>query len=289
MLKTVQNKSLELAIVKKPLLFRLEKEELTQYFDKETKKMSSIEVSKRFIKKDNVGYLYEVLVKKNSIEDENDVDAYLSPLFNKILLYTNNEGKIISIPNIGEIQELWTDMRYEFKKKFKKEKDINKIITHMEMMLSEKNFFLTFYYLQTEIATLLFPPIYIKNLLNPNFKRFQHKLFHYFFNGHFLPFKLLLTSISNHKLKESYDLISRVGFISNELIPIKEIKEVFRKHQDNPFLPAEIQGEYSELFYLKKESKSIEKAMQRMEVIVDDFYTYKLQTKLSLINSNGKT
>ncbi|MBQ4820628.1 hypothetical protein [Aquimarina sp. MMG016] len=242
------------------------------------------EVSKRFIKKDHVGYLFEVLVNKRERNTENcnqEIDDYLFKLQEKVILYTNKIGQIISIANFGEIVETWEDIKNGFRKKFKKDKDIDQVMEKMSLIMSKNDNFLTLYH-KSEISALLFPPIYIDGLELPDNQVFQYKVIPYLFGMFSAPFKLL----TKH-LKKNSDTnllaIGRSGFIDNSLFEKTAVQLMYREMYKSPSMNADINCNYSDMLYLNQEN-NIDSGYQLLDISIGEVYSFNQFSNATLLN-----
>jgi len=279
-----KNRPIKQSTIESSLLYKIETKQTITFIEETTEDTISLEVSKRFIKKDNIGYLHEILVEKreqNNIKGTRELGCFLEKLNEKIILYTNSIGQIISIANFGEINEIWTDIKNDFKKKFKSDNDIEKMIERMEIIMSNQKNFLPLFR-QTEIATLLFPPIFIKDLVNSNDQNqyFQHKIFPFFYGKYSLPIKLITSLNSQKKIQDSTLSISRVGIINEDIFDEKAVKTMFRNYYKNPTIIADITCKYGEMFYLNNEN-IIQRGTQLLNTAVGDMFQFGQFTNIS--------
>lgn len=239
-------------------------------------------VSKRFIYKNDFGYLYEVNILERKNPDNqgfNEMEGYLSRLQKKLLIYTNDMGSITSIPNIGEIRELWEDSKFEFKKKFKNIHDIHNIVKRMDNILKSKRGFLEVFS-QSEIGTLLFPGFYSKTLQKDK-ALLQRKFFQNFFGAYTLPILLETQIIKPDHIKNEAIKLIRTGSIEWQFFEEEEVKSFFREIlKDYPYINR-FDAFYSELYDLNNEHH-ITNALQLLYIKVGDVYSIDKKTTMIL-------
>ncbi|AXT60390.1 hypothetical protein D1816_08520 [Aquimarina sp. AD10] len=239
-------------------------------------------VSKRFIDKNDFGYLYEVNILKKSQSNNqgfNEMEEYLSRLQKNLLIYTNDTGSITSIPNIGEIRELWEDCKFEFKKEFKNIHDIHNIVERMDNIMKSKRGFLEVF-LQSEIGTLLFPGFYSRTLQNDK-ALLQRKFFQNFFGAYTLPILLETQIIMPDNIKNKLIKVVRTGSIEWQFFEEEEVKSFFREIlEDYPYINR-FDAFYSELYDINNKHQ-ITNALQLLYVKVGDIYSIDRKTTMIL-------
>ncbi|WP_299251380.1 hypothetical protein [uncultured Aquimarina sp.] len=236
-------------------------------------------ISKRFIEKNKFGNLYVVnFLQRNQSYNEgiSKVEDYLMRFQKKLLIYTNDIGSIISIPNIREIRELWDDSKIEFRKRFKNIHGLQNIIERIDyLFISEKGFLQVF--AQSEIGTLLFPGIY-SDKLQEDKALIQHKFFQNFLGPYPLPI-LLETKIIDSS--DNKNKIARTGSIQWQFFEEDKIKSFFREIlKDYPYIN-EFDAFYSELYDLDSEY-CMTNALQLLYVKVGNVYSVDSKTTIAI-------
>ncbi len=239
-------------------------------------------VSKRFIETNTFGNLYEVnLIQRNQSYTEgiSAVEDYLMKLQKKLLIYTNDRGTIVSIPNVREIEELWNDSKAEFRKTFKKFQDIENIIKGMDDVFKSKNGFLNIF-AQSEIGALLFPGIYF-NELQKDKALIQRKFFQNFFGQYPLPILLETQIIDSDTIDSKITKIARTGSIEWQFFEEDNIKSFFREIIKDYSYINKFDAFYSELYDLDSECNMVN-ALQFLYVKVDDIYSVDSKTTITM-------
>lgn len=239
-----------------------------------------LKVKKSFIRKDNFGYLFSVETiekKQSNKEDSLNIDYQISNLQNKLILYTNEQGDIISIVNRGQISELWYDKKKEFKKEFKDDiEDIDEFIKGVDAIIKNHKEFLNLVK-KSEVATLLFPPIYNCNLLVENAIK-QEKIFYDFFDTNALPFRIETKTTALNTETKGYQVI-RAGDLNtpkfNNESAAALISNLFEVHTYN----IKIEANYFEALDLS-EDDIIEEASFLLNVEIPGIYSYRQISKL---------
>ncbi|GAA3509792.1 hypothetical protein GCM10022393_23340 [Aquimarina addita] len=151
-----------------------------------------LKIKKTYIKKDQMGFLFSVEVlerEQSNKEGVFGIEDQLNQLQNKLILYTDVHGEITSIINCGQISEQWYDQKASFKKAYKDELDtIDDFIVGVDAMINDHFEFLNLVK-KSEVATLLFPPIYDHNLVTTASVD-QQRVWYDFFDTTALPFKI---------------------------------------------------------------------------------------------------
>ncbi|SEM11050.1 hypothetical protein SAMN04487910_4129 [Aquimarina amphilecti] len=254
--------------------YRIETKQTINSMGANKENIIAYEVSKRFLKRDEFGYLFEVLVntrERKTTDCNQEMDDYLSKLQEKIILYTNEIGQIISIVNFGEIVEIWEDIKRNFRKTFKKTKDIDQIMEKMSLIMSKQDNFLTLY-IKSEISSLLFPPIYIDELELLTTGTLQFKVIPYLFGVFSAPLNML-TKYLKDQSKNSERIIGRSGFIKESLFERIAIQQMYREIYSSPSMNASINCDCSEMFYINQEN-NINSSYQVLNVSIGEVYSF---------------
>lgn len=244
---------------------------------------TSFVVEKTLIKTDHIGFLYTLKIterKQSNYEELRAMEDYLSFLQKEIILYTDKLGHLKSIVNLREIEEEWTLCRSEFRKKFKKTPNIDEIVERLNLLFKDMESF-TLLFSQSELASLLFPPIYTE-LLTAKSHLLQQKNFDDFFGAYTLPL-LLKTEVIKLPTKDNQALkISREGTINNHLLKEDEIKQFFRDLYQSYSLIVDLNINYIELFDLDI-NNTIDYSMQIFSVKVGSIYSFEQFSKVVTI------
>jgi len=242
-----------------------------------------LKVKKKFVHKDNIGYLFlvEVLERKQSNkEDVLGIEFQISNLQNKLLLYTNHHGEIISIVNRKEIANLWYDQKEEFKKTYKNDlENIDAFIDALDDLIRDNTEFLKLIK-KTAVLILLFPPIYQHNLLVKNSVN-QENIFYDFFDTSALPFKIDTKVVALNETTQGYQVV-RAGNINTSRFDKESatslISNLFDVHKYN----IKIDANYFEGIDLS-ENDIVEEASFLLNVEASGVYSYRQMSKLKAI------
>jgi len=278
-------------VVEKEILLGLNKETITYNIETYTTVTSleevkdnimTAKVTKRFIDKDEVGYLYEVnLIERNQPDNGgfNNMENYLSKLQKKLLIYTNDIGSIISISNMESIKGFWYNRRQEFVKLFNHIHEIEDITKRVdELVESEESFMNVF--AQSEIGTLLFPAVFTE-MLQKDQAIIQRKFFQNFFGAYSLPLLLETQLVYPDNPEITATKIARTGSIEWQFFEEDGIKSFFREtFKDYPYIN-NFDAFYSELYDLDIKC-DISNALQLLYVKVGDIYSFDQKTTLSI-------
>jgi len=240
-------------------------------------------VKKTFIHKDEIGYLFslEILKRKQSSEDEIlYLEDQLALLQKNLTIYTNKNGEVISIVNLGEITDEW----YEQKKVLQKDlknifNDIDTVIEGIDLILNDPSEFLNMVK-KSEVVMLLFPPIYNNDLLyNDHIE--QSQVLYDFFDTTALPFKMSTKLIAINENNGGYQ-IARSGDLDNTKFDIQNATKVmstlFNVHSYN----ITIEATCFEAYDLAKDN-TIDEASILMNVEIPGIYSYRQISKLKKI------
>lgn len=238
----------------------------------ESNNVTTFEVEKKFIKKDDFGFLFSIVVldrKQSNIEGLRGMEDYLSKIQDEITLYTDEKGNIKTIVNYKEVFGKWMNCKSKFLKKYKHVDDIKGIAQRITTTFDVKEEFLNLFR-QSEIGTLLFPPIYIPEL-KQNKTAVQHKFYRDFFGPYLLPFRLEINAIKPKKGIET--TIGRVGEIDKHFLEEDKIKLYYRKLHSTYNLIVDIESAYTEIFNVDN-SNIIDNAFQLFGVKLGSFYSF---------------
>lgn len=237
-------------------------------------------LKKSFIRKDPIGYLFSIEIlerTQSNKEDSMDIENQLAQLQKKLVLYTDDHGNIISIVNRGEIAEEWDDYKSAFKKTYKDIlENIDLFIEGVDVMINDQTAFLNLIK-KSEVATLLFPPIYQHNLLVQNSIK-QQKVLHDFFDTTAVPFRLDSKVIAINDETMGYQIV-RSGELDiprfDEESASALISNLFDVHKYN----IKIDANYFETLDLSNDD-IIEEATALMNVEIPGVYSYRQISKL---------
>ncbi|KAA1248139.1 hypothetical protein [Aquimarina sp. RZ0] len=237
-------------------------------------------IKKSFIRKDPVGYLFSIEVlerEQSNKEDILDIEDQLANLQNKLVLYTDAHGDIISIVNRGEISEEWYDHKTIFKKTNKDSlENVDEFIEGVDSIINDHVEFLNLVK-KSEVASLLFPPIYQYNLLAENSIK-QQKVLYDFFDTTALPFRMDTKVIAMNEETLGYQIV-RSGNIDTPRFDEKSasalISNLFDVHRYN----IKIEGDYFEAIDLN-DHNIVEEATLLLNIEIPGIYSYRQISKL---------
>ncbi|WP_299440431.1 hypothetical protein [uncultured Aquimarina sp.] len=237
-------------------------------------------VKKSFIRKDSIGYLFSVEVlnrTQSNKEDILDIEDQLTNLQKKLILYTDEHGDIISIVNRGEISEEWDDNKNTFKKTYKDSlENVDGFIEGVDAIINDHIEFLNLVK-KSEVATLLFPPIYKQNLLSQESVK-QQKVIYDFFDTTALPFRMNTKVVAINEETQGYQVIRSGGIDTpkfDEESASSLISNLFDVHKYN----IKIESDYLEALDLNNDD-IIEEATMLLNVEVPGIYSYRQISKL---------
>ncbi|WP_299883874.1 hypothetical protein [uncultured Lacinutrix sp.] len=242
--------------------------------------ITSYNVKKSLIKKDAFGFLYSLDItkrKQSNQEGLRGMEYYLSLFQKKIILYVDELGQFKSIVNLKEIEEQWITSRSDFKKRFKKTPNISEIIERLNLLFSDMESFIKVFN-QSELVSLLFPPVYTEFLTTESYL-IQQKNYEDFFGAISLPL-LIKTEIIKLPTKDNKALkMSRQGHINKSLFKEDEIKQFFRNHYQKYNLIVDFDINYIELLDLDSKYV-IDYAMQIFSVKIGGVYLFEQFSKV---------
>ncbi len=266
-------KKISLPTEKYSKIYTLEIKQTVTSMNEVSNNTITLDVEKNFIKKDDFGYLFSVIVKKRTQTNTDglrNMENFLSRLQHKTILRTDETGNIKSIANHEEIKELWNDSQNDFFKKFKRVDDIDNIIKRLNKLFDVKEDFLSLFK-QSEIGTLLFPPIYFSEI-ETNLKIAQQKFYKDFFGPYLLPFRLQ-TELHHLSNKKTPIRFTRFGNIDQKFFNEDEIKLYFRRLYQTYNLSVNFETTYVEIYDLNN-SYGIDNAFQLFGVKVGECYSF---------------
>ncbi|WP_378172833.1 hypothetical protein [Aquimarina sp. SS2-1] len=237
-------------------------------------------VKKSFIRKDPIGYLFSLEVIERIQSNKEDIRAIEDELANlqkKLVLYTDEHGDIISIVNRGEIAEEWDDHKNNFKKTHKESlDDVDLFVTGVDAIINNQTEFLNLVK-KSEVASLVFPPIYKQNLLFQESIK-QRKVLYDFFDTTALPFRMDTKVVAMNEKTMGYQII-RSGDIDiprfDEESASALISNLFDVHKYN----IKIESNCLEVFDLNDDD-IVEDATMLLNVEVPGIYSYRQISKL---------
>lgn len=215
------------------------------------------------------GMFYQLNVlnrKQSNTEGIRAIEQDLFFLQKKLIIQTDAEGNILKIDNLPEIKALWEKSKRDFRKRHKKLEDIDALIRVTDELL-ENNEEFTNNIKESDIATLLFPPIYSK-IINEEATYEQQKDFSDFFGEVTLPLKLKTTFKQRKKLN-----VLRKGIIDEERFDDQKVTNFFRTLADNYQLGVKVIADYLETYDLDEEHW-ITHAGQMMTVKIQGLFYY---------------
>ncbi len=248
--------------------------------DEEFKDHYKAMVQKEFIKKDNNGYMFSVKIlnrKQSRTEELEALEEVLDFLQEKVVLYTDTNGDIISIINRAQIRADWEDKIFAFKKNNKEQiPNIEEIIHGITELISDPGAFLNFIK-KSEIFSLLFPPVFNIDLLKIKSVS-QKKKLHNFFKHVDLPIQLETQIVALNVLTNGLQ-IKRNGKLDNYVLMEDELAKFFMDtygiHKSNLSYNVNLLEYYDLDRY-----NNIDKANGLLNVEVPNVFSYKQINRL---------
>lgn len=211
-----------------------------------------LEAEKRIISKDNDGFLYQVNVEnriQQSSKQIRKMEEDLSFLQKKLIVRTDDEGRLTQIVNQYAIYQNWEDYKRTFYKKFKKDKDVESIISDIDELLKDNLAFLKVIK-ESEIGSLLFPTLY-KSGLEEDKEFIETKEYEDFFGEISLPI-VIKTKLKKRDRKERASHFYCVGKLDEDHFDHQGLRRNFRKLSDNYKLAVNVELDYMETYKLNK-------------------------------------
>jgi len=237
-------------------------------------------VKKTFIKKDKIGYLFSLEIIERTQSNKEDIfhiEDQLAVLQKKLAMYVDQHGEIISIVNRGEIAEDWYDQKKFFKKTYQDVyEDIDMLIDGVELIINDAEEFLNMVK-KSEVAILLFPPIFNHNLLEKDHDK-QHQVLYDFFDTTALPFKMDAKVVAFNEVTSGYQVV-RSGELDisrfDEDSASQLISTIFDVHKYNIKIDASCFEAYD-----LNEDHTVDEATLLLNVEIPGVYSYKQISKL---------
>jgi len=215
------------------------------------------------------GMFYELNVtnrKQSDTEGIREIEQDLFFLQEKMTLQTNAQGEVLKITNLPDIRTLWEKNKKGFRKKYKTLENIDELVAANDELLENSEAF-TDNIKQSDIVTLLFPPIYSK-IIDEETSYEQEKDFSGFFGEVTLPLKLTTTFKQRKKLN-----VLREGILDDERFDDHKVTNLFRTLADNYQLGVKVIADYLETYDLD-EQNWITHAGQLINVKIQGLFYY---------------
>ncbi|WP_298541129.1 hypothetical protein [uncultured Aquimarina sp.] len=280
MLATIQQKSLLLSENTDTILYDFGVVQQVISPEETTKNKITATVEKTFVKKDQLGYLYNVKISNRSqsnIDDMFGLEQELAFLQKNIVLYTDTHGEIITILNRGQIAEDWYDQAKRIKKEFNYLiPEIQNFLSGIDSLIDDDKSFVALIK-KSEIYSVLFPPIYNQELMK-KITIEQQKDFDNFFDTTTLPFRIDTAITGIHADTKGKQLI-RSGKIDKARFNKEVASKLFAKSYGVHEYALNFEASYLETFDLDQKNQ-IDKANAMLGVKVNDLYQLKQISKL---------
>ncbi|MDH7448221.1 hypothetical protein [Aquimarina sp. 2201CG14-23] len=245
-----------------------------------TKNKITATIEKTFVKKDHLGYLYNIKINNRSqsnIDDMFGLEEALAFLYKNITLYTNDYGEIITILNRGQIAEEWYDLAKRIKKKFKHLiPDIKKFLLGIDTLIEDNESFVSMIK-KSEIYSALFSPIYNQNIME-EITIEQQKDFDNFFDLEKLPLRIETTITGINKDTKGKQFM-RSGAIDYARFDKESASELFIRSYGVHEYALNFNASYLEVLDLDQNNQ-VDKATIMLGVKVNDLYQLKQISKL---------
>lgn len=226
------------------------------------------------------GMFYQLNVinrKQSNTEGVRAIEQDLFFLQEKLIIQTDAEGNLLKINNLPEIKVLWEKSKRNFRKKHKKLEDIDTLIKVTDELL-ENNPAFTNNIKESDITTLLFPPIYSKTI-DEGITYQQKKDFADFFGEVTLPLKLTTTFKQRKKLN-----VLRKGILDEERFEDEKVANFFRTLADNYQLGVKVTVDYMETYDIDKQHW-VTHAGQLMAVKIQGLFYYEQIVRVTPLNN----
>lgn len=251
-----------------------------------------IRIKKNLQRKNKKGYIYLLEIeerKQYNTQGIRGLENDLAPLLQRIELQTNFEGEITKILNLYEIKTpwFWGSLRSQFLKQHKDKKTIYAIAEEVDTILGSHALFLE-NFKQSEIATLLFPPIYNKSITVGKHYT-QEKEFSDFFGDIALPLQLSTTlkeyqkppeadyqfriSQQNNTPNKGKAKVVRTGIIHPTLFNEQAASRYFKDLTDNYKLITNITAKYLETYDIDQ-NHHVDYAGQLLSVDIKNLFSF---------------
>ncbi len=239
-------------------------------------------VEKKYVYANKIGNVYRVEIKErkqSNTERLRGIENDLSFLQANLTIQTNTNGLPVSILNLEEINDTWVKSKKQFKKTHKNYENIDELITETTALIND-NKVLTETFIESEIGTLFFPPIYGEfdeiSKKESNYKTFQN-----FFGTVDLPIKLENT-IKKEKGLEGKTQLLRKGEIDTEVFDHYNVRKQFRKLADNLQLAVPVTASYVEAYDMNN-FYGIQDVAQILVVQIKGLFTYEQKVHITPI------
>lgn len=238
---------------------------------------------KEFLGKDHKGDVFQILLKERTHTNTNPLQTIehdLALLKGNLVLRTNDLGEITKILNLKDIENDWHKHKSKFYKIHRKFEYIDAIMQETTVLLQSPEQFLAIIQ-ETEMATVLFPPIY-NTALSENQDIEQEKIFTDFFGSEALPLQIL-TSIKNSDPYAPKIEILRDGILNTNAFQAEKVQQHFRKLTDTTKLRAKVDIAYIETFDLDM-FHWVDYAGQVLSVTIKDLFTFQQVIRVTPLN-----
>jgi len=238
-------------------------------------------VEKTFVKKDHLGYLYNIKISNRSQSNTDamfGLEEKLAFLQNNIVLYTNTQGEIITILNRGQIAEDWYDVAKCIKKDFKYLlPEMKEFLFGIDSLIQDNALFVGMIK-KSEIYSALFPPIYDQHLVQ-KITIEQQKKIENFFDSETLPLTIQTAITGINKDNKGKQLI-RSGNLDLAQFDKESVSELFTRSYGVHEYALNYDVSYLEVFDLNPKNQ-VDKANIMLGVKVNNLYQLKQISKLT--------
>lgn len=243
-------------------------------------------IQKKCVRYNTTGFVYELTVTErtqSNLEEFRAIENDLAFLQKKIVVQTNLQGLPVSILNLGDIRYMWKYYQKIVKKTHKTTVNIDTIIEETSTLLNNNKLF-TENFINSEIGTLFFPPIY--NILGAKGDVCkQEKEFNGFFGAVGLPLRLTTTLKEFSRTKEKAQIL-RQGEINENLFDHYTVRKQFRKLADNLQLAVPVTTKYIETYDLHT-YYGIQHAGQLLYVEIPALFSYEQIARITPIKQEA--
>ena len=237
-------------------------------------------VDKRFISKDEHGYLFEIIVNEriqSDLEAFRGLEFEFSKLQSKILIYTNDLGAPIRIANIKALREEWVDIKMDIRKQYQGFHNLAIILSNMDTLINSEDGYLKLFK-NSEIGTLLFPSIYYPELQERQL--LKHKFFLNFFGDIPLPLRTK-TEFLSFEEESAITKVCKSGSLAVNILDLDGVRKYFKSLYNKHVFIESIDINYAELYDLDA-IMEVENAVQIFYLtLADNVYTFDQKVLIS--------
>lgn len=244
-----------------------------------------IVLEKEFLGEDHKGNVFQIRLQERTHTNKDElhtIEHDLALLKGNLVLRTNKFGEIVDILNLKDIEKDWAKHKSKFYKIHRKFDYIDTIIEETTALLQDKKLFLSLLQ-ETEMATVLFPPIY-NTELSVTQEVQQEKIITDFFGTEALPLNITTSIKKKDPIGNKIEIL-RNGVLNTETFEAYEVRKYFRKLTDNYKLLTEVKVDYIETYDLDR-FHWIDFAGQILNVTIKGLFTFQQIVRVTPLNKS---